>query len=136
MTTGSGGTVLLEYVGAGRGATTYMARGHAYRVAQAGEYIEAPEEDAAALVEAGKFRRVTAPPPPPEPERPEEEAPAPEPEPDALAALGGIGPEIAAALRAVGIDSPADVAAVTDEALLGIPGIGPKTLARLRAELQ
>lgn len=139
-TTMSGGAepVLLEYTGTAAGAQTFLANGHPYRVAggAAARYIEAPREDAQALIaQDGRFRLVEAPAPPPAPEATELPEPAPEKEEDALAALGGIGAEIANALRAVGINSPADVRAVTDEALLGIPGIGPKTLEKLRAEL-
>lgn len=55
---------------------------------------------------------------------------------DELAALPGVGPEIADALRAAGYGTVTAVRAATDRDLLGISGIGKKTLAAIRTAVE
>lgn len=50
----------------------------------------------------------------------------------ALTAIEGVGPARAAALHAVGLDTPADVARADGETLTGAKGVGPAIAERLR----
>lgn len=79
-----------------------------------GETIDLPGELARSLLRAqpGAFAPVDAP--------ELEDAP-------------GIGPEVAAALRAVGLETLAAVAAATDEQLLAVPGLSRRRLKAVRA---
>lgn len=62
--------------------------------------------------------------------------PAAEPAGAALLSVDGIGPEIAGALVAMGIDTPDALRAATDDALLGVPGINARRLKRIRRSLE
>lgn len=85
-----------------------------YGSRSAGETMDLPAELACALLQAqpAAFARVDAP--------ELEDAP-------------GIGPEVAAVLRAVGIETVAALAAADDEQLLAVPGLSRRRLKAIRA---